>query len=61
MKYIALTIIALTLSSCAILDKLTGKAEITVPTPTEDIRGSENYFYSYYSLARRVLTPIWKQ
>jgi|TARA_R110001592_G_scaffold154047_2_gene382919 hypothetical protein len=39
MKYIALTIIALTLSSCAILDKLTGKAEITVPTPTEDIRG----------------------
>ena len=39
MKYIALTIIALTLSSCAILDKLTGNAEVTIPTTTESIRG----------------------
>ena len=39
MKYITLVIVMLTLSSCALLDKLTGNTEVTVPTPTEDIRG----------------------
>ena len=39
MKYITLIIVMLTLSSCALLDKLTGNTEVTVPTPTEDIRG----------------------
>jgi hypothetical protein len=39
MKYITLVVVMLTLSSCALLDKLTGNTEVTVPTPTEDIRG----------------------
>ena len=39
MKYITLVIVMLTLSSCALLDKLTGNTEVVVPTPTEDIRG----------------------
>ena len=39
MKYITLVIVMLTLSSCALLNKLTGNTEVTVPTPTEDIRG----------------------
>ena len=48
MKYInqtsllkTLTVIAvmLTLSSCALLNKLTGDREVAVPTPTEEIRG----------------------
>ena len=39
MKYITLVVVMLTLSSCALLNKLTGNTEVTVPTPTEDIRG----------------------
>ena len=39
MKKFAIVLIALTLSSCALLNKLTGNTEVTVPTPTEDIRG----------------------
>jgi|TARA_B110000977_G_scaffold74152_1_gene100289 hypothetical protein len=39
MKKFAIVLIALTLSSCALLDKLTGNTEVAVPTPTEDIRG----------------------
>jgi len=39
MKYITLVIVMLTLSSCALLNKLTGNTEVAVPTPTEDIRG----------------------
>jgi hypothetical protein len=30
---------AMMLSSCALLNKLTGNTEVAVPTPTEDIRG----------------------
>ena len=39
MKYITLVIVMLTLSSCALLNKLTGNTEFAVPTPIEDIRG----------------------
>jgi len=39
MKYITLIVVMLTLSSCALLNKLTGNTEVAVPTPTEDIRG----------------------
>ena len=39
MKYITVIVVMLTLSSCALLNKLTGNTEVTVPTPTEDIRG----------------------
>ena len=39
MKYITLVVVMLTLSSCALLDKLTGNTEVAIPTPTEDIRG----------------------
>ena len=39
MKYITLVVVMLTLSSCALLNKLTGDTEVAVPTPTEDIRG----------------------
>ena len=39
MKYITLVVVMLTLSSCALLNKLTGNTEVAVPTPTEDIRG----------------------
>ena len=40
MKYITLVIVMLTLSSCALLDKIrSDRLEVTVPTPTEDIRG----------------------
>ena len=40
MKYITLIIVMLTLSSCALLDKIrSDRLEVTVPTPTEDIRG----------------------
>ena len=39
MKYITLVVVMLTLSSCALLNKLTGNTEVAVPTPIEDIRG----------------------
>ena len=39
MKYITLIVVMLTLSSCALLNKLTGNTEVAVPTPIEDIRG----------------------
>ena len=40
MKYITLIVVMLTLSSCALLDKIrSDRLEVTVPTPTEDIRG----------------------
>ena len=39
MKYITLIVVMLTLSSCALLNKLTGDREVAVPTPTEEIRG----------------------
>ena len=39
MKYITLIVVMLTLSSCALLNKLTGNTGVAVPTPTEDIRG----------------------
>ena len=40
MKYITAIIVMLTLSSCALLDKIrSDRLEVTVPTPTEDIRG----------------------
>jgi len=39
MKYITVILCAMILSSCALLNKLTGNTEVTVPTPTEDIRG----------------------
>ena len=40
MKYITLVIVMLTLSSCALLDKIkSDRLEVAVPTPTEDIRG----------------------
>jgi len=39
MKYITLIVVMLTLSSCALLNKLTGNTEVAVPTPTEEIRG----------------------
>ena len=39
MKKFAIVLIALTLSSCALLNKLTGDREVAVPTPTEEIRG----------------------
>ena len=39
MKYITLVVVMMTLSSCALLNKLTGNTEVAVPTPTEDIRG----------------------
>ena len=39
MKYITLIVVMLTLSSCALYNKLTGNTEVAVPTPTEDIRG----------------------
>ena len=39
MKYITVILITLMLTSCALLDKLTGNTEVVVPTPTEDIRG----------------------
>ena len=37
MKKFAIVLIALTLSSCALLNKLTGNTEVAVPTPTEEI------------------------
>ena len=39
MKYITLVIVMLTLSSCALLNKLTGNTEVATPTTIEDIRG----------------------
>jgi len=39
MKKFAIVLIALTLSSCALLNKITGDREVAVPTPTEEIRG----------------------
>ena len=40
MKYITLVVVMLTLSSCALLDKIqSDRLEVAVPTPTEDIRG----------------------
>ena len=39
MKKFAIVLIALTLSSCALYNKLTGNTEVAVPTPIEDIRG----------------------
>ena len=40
MKKFAIVLIALTLSSCALLDKIkSDRLEVVVPTPTEDIRG----------------------
>jgi len=39
MKYITVILITLMLTSCALLNKLTGNTEVAVPTPTEDIRG----------------------
>ena len=39
MKKFAIVLIALTLSSCALLNKLTGDREVAVPTPSEEIRG----------------------
>jgi hypothetical protein len=39
MKYITVILITLMLTSCALLNKLTGNTEVVVPTPTEDIRG----------------------
>ena len=39
MKYITLIVVMLTLSSCALLNKLTGDREVAVPTPSEEIRG----------------------
>ena len=39
MKKFAIVLIALTLSSCALLNKITGDREVAVPTPSEEIRG----------------------
>ena len=40
MKYITLVVVMLTLSSCALLNKIqSDRLEVAVPTPTEDIRG----------------------
>ena len=39
MKYVTLIVIMLTLSSCALLNKVTGNTGVAVPVPTEDIRG----------------------
>ena len=40
MKYITVILCAMILSSCALLDKIrSDRLEVTVPTPTEDIRG----------------------
>ena len=38
-KFIVTILCAMMLSSCALLNKLTGNTEVAVPTPTEDIRG----------------------
>ena len=38
-KFITVILCAMMLSSCALLNKLTGNTEVAVPTPTEDIRG----------------------
>ena len=40
MKYITLVVVMLTLSSCALLNKIqSDRLEVATPTPTEDIRG----------------------
>ena len=39
MKYITLIVVMLTLSSCALLNKLTGDREVATPPVVEDIRG----------------------
>ena len=39
MKYITLVVVMLTLSSCALLNKLTENTEVATPTTIEDIRG----------------------
>jgi hypothetical protein len=39
MKKFAIVLIALTLSSCALLNKLTGDREVATPPVVEDIRG----------------------
>ena len=39
MKKFAIVLIALTLSSCALLNKLTGNTEVATPPVIEDIRG----------------------
>ena len=38
-KFITVIVCAMMLSSCALLNKLTGDREVAVPTPTEEIRG----------------------
>ena len=38
-KFIVTILCAMMLSSCALLNKLTGDREVAVPTPTEEIRG----------------------
>ena len=38
-NFITLILCAMMLSSCALLNKLTGDREVAVPTPTEEIRG----------------------
>ena len=39
MKKFAIVLIALTLSSCALLNKITGDREVATPPVVEDIRG----------------------
>ena len=40
MKYITLVVVMLTLSSCALLDKIrSDRLEVATPTAIEDIRG----------------------
>ena len=40
MKYITLVVVMLTLSSCALLDKIrSDRLEVATPTTIEDIRG----------------------
>ena len=38
-KFITVILCAMMLSSCALLNKLTGDREVAVPTPSEEIRG----------------------
>ena len=38
-KFIVTIVCAMMLSSCALLNKVTGNTGVAVPIPTEDIRG----------------------